>query len=234
MTSSVSEPRQIPLDLAHNTGLSRDELVVSKSNASAVNLIDSWPQWPANFMIVAGPPGSGKSHLASIWAARAGATRIATDELSITSSALAAGTNVLIDGIGDTAFDETALFHLVNAVRENGGSLLITTRRWPSSWKVSLPDLLSRVKSAPTIEIAEPDDSLLSGVILKLFADRQLMVDPNVVSYLVSRIERSLATAQSVVERLDKAALESKSRITRQLAATVLTEMDQGQKTLEF
>ena len=141
---------------------------------------------------------------------------------------------MLIDGIGDTAFDETALFHLVNAVRENGGSLLITTRRWPSSWKVSLPDLLSRVKSAPTIEIAEPDDSLLSGVILKLFADRQLMVDPNVVSYLVSRIERSLATAQSVVERLDKAALESKSRITRQLAATVLTEMDQGQKTLEF
>ena len=141
---------------------------------------------------------------------------------------------MLIDGIGDTAFDETALFHLVNVVRENGGSLLITTRRWPSSWKVSLPDLLSRVKSAPTIEIAEPDDSLLSGVILKLFADRQLMVDPNVVSYLVSRIERSLATAQSVVERLDKAALESKSRITRQLAATVLTEMDQGQKTLEF
>jgi chromosomal replication initiation ATPase DnaA len=228
------EPRQIPLDLAHTTGLSRDELVVCKSNASAVSLIDSWPQWPANFMIVAGPPGSGKSHLASIWAERAGAMRIAIDELSTASSALATGANVLLDGIGETAFDETALFHLINAVRQNGGSLLVMTRKWPSSWKVALPDLLSRVKSAPTIEIAEPDDSLLSGVILKLFADRQLMVDPNVVSYLVSRIERSLATAQSVVERLDKAALESKSRITRQLAATVLTEMDQGQKTLEF
>ncbi len=234
MNSQASEPRQIPLDLAHTTGLSRDELVVSKSNASAVSLIDSWPQWPANFMIVAGPPGSGKSHLASIWAAKAGATRIAAGELSTASSALAAGKNVLIDGIGDTAFDETALFHLINAVRQDGGSLLVMTRMWPSSWKVALPDLLSRVKSAPTIEIAEPDDSLLSGVIIKLFADRQLMVDPNVVSYLVSRIERSLATAQSVVERLDKAALESKSRITRQLAATVLTEMDQGQKTLEF
>lgn len=234
MNRETPEPRQIPLDLAHTTGLSRDELVVSKSNAAAVNLIDSWPQWPANFMIVAGPPGSGKSHLASIWAEQALAMRIAAGELSAASSALSAGANVLIDGIGETGFDETALFHLINAVRQDGGYLLITTRSWPSSWKVALPDLLSRVKSAPTIEIAEPDDSLLSGVILKLFADRQLMVEPNVVSYLVSRIERSLATAQSVVERLDKAALESKSRITRQLAATVLTEMDQGQKTFDL
>ena len=234
MSREAAEPRQIPLDLAHTTGLSRDELVVSKSNSAAVSLIDSWPHWPANFMIVAGPPGSGKSHLASIWAARAGAARLVTGDVPQAAAALEAGANVLIDGIGETAFDETALFHLINGVRQGGGSLLITTRRWPSAWKVALPDLLSRLKSAPTIEIAEPDDSLLSGAILKLFADRQLMVDPNVVSYLVSRIERSLATAQSVVERLDKAALESKSRITRQLAATVLTQMDQGQKTLDL
>lgn len=234
MSREGIEPRQIPLDLAHTTGLSRDELVVSKSNAAAVSLIDSWPQWPANFMIVAGPPGSGKSHLASIWAAQAGAIRITADQLPSSSTALVAGANVLIDGIGEAVFDETALFHLINTQRQSGGSLLIMTRKWPSSWKVSLPDLLSRVKSAPTIEIAEPDDSLLTGVIIKLFADRQLMVDPLVVSFLVSRIERSLATAQGVVERLDQAALESKSRITRQLAATVLTQMDQGQKTLEF
>ncbi len=234
MTSHTSEPRQIPLDLAHTTGLSRDELVVSPSNMAAVSLIDSWPQWPANFMIVAGPPGSGKSHLASIWAERAGARRVIADQLSITSGAQLAGASVLIDGIGETAFDETALFHLINTVREDGGSLLITTRSWPSSWKVALPDLLSRLRSAPTIEISEPDDSLLSGVIVKLFSDRQLMVEPQVVSYLVSRIERSLATAQSVVERLDSAALESKSRITRQLAAGVMTEMDQGQQAMDL
>ncbi len=234
MTSHTSEPRQIPLDLAHTTGLSRDELVVSPSNMAAVSLIDSWPQWPANFMIVAGPPGSGKSHLASIWAERAGARRVIADQLSITSGAQLAGASVLIDGIGETAFDETALFHLINTVREDGGSLLITTRSWPSSWKVALPDLLSRLRSAPTIEISEPDDSLLLGVIVKLFSDRQLMVEPQVVSYLVSRIERSLATAQSVVERLDSAALESKSRITRQLAAGVMTEMDQGQQAMDL
>ncbi len=234
MSRELFEPRQIPLDLAHTTGLSRDELVVSKSNAAAVSMIDGWPQWPANFMILAGPPGSGKSHLASIWAARAGALRITACELPDATGALSAGANVLIDGIGEIAFDETGLFHLINAMRQDGGYLLITTRSWPSSWKIALPDLLSRVKSAPTIEIAEPDDLLLSGVILKLFADRQLIVEPNVVSYLVSRIERSLDTAQSVVARLDKAALESKSRITRQLAATVLTEMDQGQKTFDM
>jgi chromosomal replication initiation ATPase DnaA len=234
VTPQIQEPRQIPLDLAHATGLSRDELVVSPSNDAAVSLIDSWPQWPASFMIIAGPPGSGKSHLATIWSVQAEALRIDAASLSTSAGALPQGANVLIDGIGQDAFDETALFHLINAVRQGGGSLLITTRRWPSAWKVTLPDLLSRLKSAPTIEIAEPDDSLLSAVILKLFADRQLLVEPQVVTYLVSRIERSLATAQNIVERLDLAALEGKSRITRQLAATVLTQVDQRQKALDL
>jgi chromosomal replication initiation ATPase DnaA len=226
--------RQLPLDLGHETGFSRDELIVTVSNAAAVRLIDQWPDWPASLMILAGPPGSGKSHLASIWARKAAARTVSPGEKGASEAAATAGANVLIDGLGGQPIDESALFHLINAVREGGKHLLITSRRWPSQWPVALPDLMSRIKSAPMIEIAEPDDELLAGVITKLFADRQIAVESNVVRYLVSRIERSLATAQNVVARIDRAALENQARATRQLAASVLTEMDLGQKTLDL
>lgn len=220
----------MPLELSHTTGFSRDELVVTPSNMVAVNLVDSWPQWPAPLMVLAGPPGSGKSHLAAIWAQKASAWRVASDSMDVGANI----GNILIDGMGDDGIDEVALFHMINAVRQADASMLITSRRWPSEWPVKLPDLMSRIKSAPTVEIAEPDDALLSGVITKLFADRQLVVEPSLVAFLVSRIERSLATAQNVVERLDKAALIAKSRITRQMANAVLTELDFGQKALDL
>ena len=124
--------------------------------------------------------------------------------------------------------DETGLFHLINAVRAAGTHLLLTARRFPSAWGVRLPDLASRLKAAATVEILEPDDHLLAGVITKLFADRQVEVEPHVVQFLVRRIERSLSTAIGVVDRLDRAALEQKTRITRALAAEMVNAMDQG------
>ncbi len=229
-----AKPRQLPLDLGGQPGFSRDELIVTPSNAAAVALIDQWPQWPANFMVLAGPPGSGKSHLASIWAGKAEALSIDPLQADAIETAAKAGANILIDGISDRPFDENALFHLVNATRETGKHLLITSRRWPSQWPVALADLMSRIKSAPMVEISEPNDQLLSGVITKLFADRQIAIDSSVVRFLVSRIERSLATAQDIVARIDRAALEQQARVTRQLASSVLTEMDLGQKTLDL
>lgn len=236
MTIPVSpiKPRQLPLDLGHQPGYSRDELIVTPSNAAAVALIDQWPEWPAGFMIMAGPHGSGKSHLASIWADKSDALILDSAIEGEIENAARANSNVLIDGIGDRHLDEKALFHLINATREAGRHLLITSRRWPSQWPVTLPDLMSRIKSAPMVEISEPDDDLLSGVITKLFADRQISVDNLIVRFLVSRIERSLATAQNIVARIDRAALEQRVRVTRQLASSVLTEMDLGQKTLDL
>ena len=234
MVNGPDRPRQLPLDLARQPGFSRDELVVSASNQAAVSLIDRWPDWPANLMVIAGPPGSGKSHLASIWAKKTDALSIDPAQSGAIATAAPLGLNLLIDGIGEAPIDENALFHAINATRAADKHLLVTSRTWPAQWKLKLLDLLSRVKSAPMVEIAEPDDELLAGVIVKLFADRQIGVDPMVVRFLVSRIERSLATAQDVVERIDQAALETKSRVTRQLAASVLTEMDVGQKTLDL
>lgn len=226
-------PRQLPLDLGHGTGYSRDDLVVSGTNNQAVALVDRWPDWPSPVVVLAGPAGSGKTHLASIWRARANA--VAVDARRVGDSIASLGARpALIDDVDTGAVDEQGLFHLINAVRSAGSTLLLTARRFPSAWGVSLPDLASRLKAAATVEIYEPDDHLLAGVITKLFADRQIEVEPHVVQYLVRRIERSLATAMRVVERLDRTALERKTPITRTLAAETVSAMDEGQGEFEI
>lgn len=225
-------PRQLPLGFAHEPGRSRDDLVVSEANRAAVALVDRWPDWPSPVVVLAGPAGSGKSHLLSAWAEASGATLLPADRLAATGSGVAGP--IAIDDVDAAPLDQPGLFHLINAVRAGGAQLLMTARRFPAAWGATLPDLASRLRAATTVEIAEPDDALLAGVIAKLFADRQVEVEPHVVQFLVRRIERSLDTAIAVVERLDRAALEQKSRITRALAASVVTAMDAGQGTLEL
>lgn len=230
MTSTIS-PRQLPLDLGHEPGYSRDDLIVSSSNMAAVDIVDRWPEWIAPVVVLAGPTGSGKTHLAAIWKAEANA--LVVDPRRIGAAAGEAGP-FLIDDIGDGRIDEAGLFHLINNVRQSGSSLLMTSRKWPANWPVTLPDLASRLKAATTVEIGEPDDMLLSGVLYKLFADRQIAVEPSVIGFLVSHIERSLSTANRIVERLDRAALERKSKITRALAASLVTAIDEGQAAFDL
>lgn len=222
-------PRQLPLDLGFSTGLTRDDLVVSQANAQAVALIDRWPDWPAPVVVLAGPAGSGKSHLATIWQAGSDALRLQAASIEEDITGLEGARAVLIDDADGGQLDQNGLFHLINTIRAGGGSLLLTARRFPLAWGVTLPDLASRLKAAATIEIQEPDDLLLAGVITKLFADRQIEVDQTVVQYLVRRIERSLSTAIRVVDRLDRAALEQKMRVSRALAAEIIEAIDQGQ-----
>ncbi len=231
MTRQMEKPRQLPLDLGHGTGYSRDDLVVSAANAEAVALVDRWPDWPAPVIVLAGPRGCGKSHLASIWRESTGAIQLPPGRIGEEAAALGAR-SVLIDDVDADEIDEQGLFHLINAIRAEGSHLLLTARRFPAAWGVTLPDLASRLKAAATVEIHEPDDLLLAGVVTKLFADRQVEVEPHVVHYLVRRIERSLAAAMRVVQQLDRAALEQKSRITRSLAAEVVGALDDGQDTL--
>lgn len=232
MAGGGDAPRQLPLELGHEPALSRDHLVVSPANAAAVALIDRWPDWSSPVAILAGPTGAGKTHLASIWRARAGAETL--DPARIGAAGRAPGRPVLIDALEPGGFDQTALFHLINAVRQEGAFLLMTSRRFPSAWGVTLPDLTSRLRAATLVEIGEPDDLLLAGVITKLFADRQVEVESHVVRYLIARIERSLSTAGRVVERLDRAALERKAPITRALAAEIVGALDAGQGELDL
>ncbi|MGH7004032.1 MAG: DnaA regulatory inactivator HdaA [Alphaproteobacteria bacterium] len=229
--NTAAKPRQLPLDLGHEPGYSRDDLIVSAANMAAVDMVDRWPGWISPVVILAGPTGSGKTHLAAVWKAEAGATVV--DSRTIAAAAGKAGP-FLIDDIGSGPIDDAGLFHLINSVRQNGTSLLMTSRAWPANWPVTLPDLASRLKAAATVEIGEPDDVLLSGVLYKLFADRQIAIDPHVIGFLVSHIERSLSTANRIVDRLDRAALENKSKITRALAASVVTALDEGQAAFDL
>lgn len=215
---------QLPLVFPYSNATGRDDLMVSARLDAAVSIIDQWPHWPAPVVILAGPVGSGKSHLAAIWQERSRAASIDAKAGS-GAQALAADGPVLFEDADRRGFDDTELFHVINSVRENGHTLLITSRLWPMSWPVTLPDLRSRLKAATVVEIGEPDEDLLAQVIVKLFADRQLHIDDKLVGYIVQRMERSLAAAQTIVGRLDRLALARGTRITRHLAAEVLNEV---------
>jgi chromosomal replication initiation ATPase DnaA len=227
MTARAGKPEQLPLDFRHEAASGRDDLVISDPVSAAAAIIDRWPDWPSPVVIITGPEGSGKSHLAEVWVRGSGATRVKVVPGS--DAVLLAGEGpVLLEDADRDGFDQTELFHLINAVRSAGSSLLITARSWPMAWGVTLPDLASRLKAATTVEIGPPDDLLLEQILLKLFADRQLALDDKVIAYLVPRMERSLAAAQAIVERLDRLALARGTRISRALAAEVLGELEQS------
>ncbi len=226
---NTTTPRaeQLPLAFSHDAATGREDLLVADPLQAAVSIIDAWPNWPSPVVILAGPVGSGKSHLASIWRERSQASDIDLGPGSDAATVAAKGP-VIFEDADRVGFDDTALFHVINSVRENGTSLLMTSRLWPISWPVELPDLRSRLKAATVVEIGEPDEELLSQVIVKLFADRQLFIDDKLVAYVVARMERSMSAAQMIVDRLDKLALARGTRITRALAAEALNEIGSG------
>lgn len=229
----MQKPLQLPLDLVLDAAHNRDDLVVGPSNEQAVALIDRWPDWPAPVVVLAGPPGSGKTHLAAIWREVSGAQAISPDRIGEEGVEAAERGPVLVDDLDSAPLDEVGMFHLINAVRQNGTSLLIVSRRFPQAWGVKLPDLASRLKAVTTVEIHEPDDMLMMAVVTKLFADRQVEVEPHVVQFLVRRIERSLSAAMEAVARLDRVALERKCRVSRALAAEIVAQWDGGQTNLD-
>lgn len=215
--------RQLVFDLPVRTAMGRDDFFVSPSNRDALAMIELWPAWSPPKLVLTGAPGSGKSHLASVWAATSGATTLDAGQLP---DRVVPGPVVVEDAhrIGGDSAAETALFHLHNHVLEAGGTLLITGRGAVATWGLVLPDLVSRLQAAGQARLAEPDDALLSAVLVKLFDDRQLIVAPEIISYLVPRIERSIAAAQASVAAIDRAALRQQRRVTRALVATVLND----------
>jgi chromosomal replication initiation ATPase DnaA len=220
-----SRPRQLALALDHAESYAREDFLPGPGNEAALRLIESWPDWPAGAVALIGPEGSGKSHLASIWAAAAGARVISGRALSQNGllPALATGALVVEEA---AAADERALFHLINLAREEEAFLLFTARSAPSIWTVGIPDLASRLRALPVIALQPPDDTMLRGLIIKLAADRQLTLDESVVRYLSSHIERSFAAARAAVIALDNEALRQSRPPTRALAAELFRHPD--------
>ncbi|PPD43290.1 MAG: hypothetical protein CTY15_10460 [Methylocystis sp.] len=216
------EPAQLPLELPLDPRFGRGDFLASASNAAALAIVERWPDWPARIMSLVGPAGSGKSHLLAIFAARAGALRADSAALPRLDALTAAAPGAIVIDDVDAVADETALFHLLNFAVENRAFVLISARRPPSAADVRLPDLLSRLRRAPVVEIGAPDDDLMRAVLEKLFRDRQLLVEPPALAYAALRLERSLGAAGDFVAALDRAALAQRRPVTRALAAEVM------------
>ncbi|WP_272009367.1 DnaA ATPase domain-containing protein [Roseovarius sp. ZX-A-9] len=218
-------PNQLSFDLPAKPARGRDDFFVSAANGVAVALIEGWRDWPARKLILSGPDGAGKTHLAHVWAELSGARILAAADLASADIAQLATGNLAIedtDGIAGQAAAETALFHLHNLALAEGHSLLFTARTPPSAWPLGLPDLASRMQGTPACVMGEPDDALLCAVMMKQFADRQIMPSPGTIPYLAKRIPRSFRSARDTVEALDALSLSTGRPVNRALAAQLL------------
>lgn len=216
--------QQLAFDLPTRPALGRVDFFVAPANADAVAIVSAWRDWPLGKLALIGPKGAGKSHLAGVWAAEAGAITVAAG----TVPRLPPGSNAVVDDVdrlaGDRAAEE-ALFHLHNEILALGGRLLITGRTPPASWPMVLPDLASRMQAMTVARINAPDDELLAAVLLKHLADRQLIAPRDLVPWLLPRMPRSFAVAADLVARLDDEALAEGRPITRALAQRILDSM---------
>jgi chromosomal replication initiation ATPase DnaA len=213
--------RQLRLKLRRPASYARADFVHSETNREALQALDAWPAWHGGCLTLVGPEGSGKSHLAMGWAARAKA-KVLRAGCSDVSAAY--GAPVLLED-AEQADDDT-LFHLINMAGAGGG-LLLTSRSHPRGWPAALPDLRSRLNALPVAEIGEPDDVVLEGVLRKFFRERNIKPAEDVYPYLMRRIERSVRMAREIVNRLDEAADAEEREITRTLARQIL-EADAG------
>ncbi|MEL7542393.1 MAG: hypothetical protein AAGJ70_01330 [Pseudomonadota bacterium] len=221
--------QQLLLDLPHRPAFEADDFIVSESNAAADAMMDRWPDWPSHAVVLCGPQGVGKTHLAHVWRLASRAALVSADAVTTaTADQAAAGGGIAIEDIDRTSRDERALFHVLNLAREHRFHVLLTARTAPGQWDVALPDLRSRVRSLPLVTIEPPDDTLLTAVLVKLFADRQLPATPAAVRHLARHMERSMAFALRLVERIDARVWDTRREVTRDLARDVLLELGDG------
>ena len=220
--------RQLGFDLPVRTARGRGDFLVAPSNAMAAALIDNWRDWAGRKLVLSGPTGAGKTHLAHVWADAAGAEIVNASGLLAADVPGLAKSHVAvedIDAIADDPDRQDALFHLHNLVLAEGHSLLLTGTGPVATWGLGLPDLVSRLQGATEATLEPPDDALLGAVLAKLLADRQLTPKPDLIPYLVKRMERSFAAAGTLVSALDAASLAQKRPLSRALAADVLDNL---------
>ncbi len=218
---------QLLLDLPHREALGREDFLVTSSNAAAVELVDQWPIWPSYAAIIVGPESCGKSHLVEVWRQRSAAVKIQTGEVTAAKvPKLFEGKTLAIEDLHEPEIDERAIFHALNFAKQESKTILFTSRLATHQLRIKLPDLASRLNSLPVVQINAPDDALLRGVLVKLFADRQLFVDEALINYTLLRMPRSLATTRKLVADIDLLALTEKAEVSKALVAKVLAKLD--------
>lgn len=230
----MSSGAQLALALPHRPALGRDDYLVGTSNAEAVGWLDRWPEWPAPALMLYGPPAAGKTHLCRVWQSMSGAVAIDPGALAAGSppeligDAAAIVLDDLDAALADRPERQRAALHLYNLTVARGGTLLLTGRQPPRRWTITVPDLRSRLLAALAIGLGAPDDALIAGVLAKLFADRQLAVAPDVIHFLLARMERSFAAAREMVAALDRESLADRRQITVPFVRDLLARRGQA------
>lgn len=219
---------QLAMEFTHRPAMGLEDFFVSQSNRAAINLIDQWPNWPAPALYLSGPEGSGKSHLAHVWQLSSTAVIMGADRFDMAAAKRHDCDPIVIEDLDTHAaagqVDEQALFHLVNLAMERGFHILFTGQRAPGQIEIALPDFRSRLRAMPVIAIEAPDDMLLRTMLIKQFQDRQIEVQPNLIEYILPRMERSFEGVGRTVALLDRSALQSGRRITRHFASEILND----------
>jgi DnaA regulatory inactivator Hda len=224
------EAEQLTLGLPYRPALGREDFLIANSNRAAIEFIDSWPDWHEPVAIIYGPKSCGKTHILNVWRSKTGAVELTREDLTpdrLETTLDQVPGNFTLDNLEDLisagSAEQHAVFHLINEIRNKGGTLLCTTRTAPAEWSVALKDLESRMKAAHILSIDMPDDDLLFAIFVKLFHDRQISVDPEMIQFLLSRCDRSFDTVFSMVEKIDAASLQEKRRITLPFIKKVLS-----------
>jgi len=222
----ISPPRQLTLRWPHAPSFAREDFLPAPSNREALSAIEIWPNWTGRMLALVGPEGAGKSHLGTIWAGVSAAITLRGEALNEQSvEACGRARAVLFEDADRATQAEALFFHVVNLALQNDVWMLLTCRSAPDAWGLKTPDLLSRLRLAPVVRLGAPDIELTEVVLFKLFSDRQLQVEPHVVSYIALRIERSLGVAREIVAALDSEGLTQGRRVTRAMASDALRDM---------
>ncbi|WP_370930867.1 hypothetical protein [Bartonella sp. DGB1] len=214
--------QQLSFDLGYQSIYGRDNLIVSRANCSAICFLEQWPAWQTPITVLIGEQGCGKTHISNLWLEKSKAISINKFELDKGVELALSGHSIFIDNLGKSKIDEINLFHLFNAIKETflinkTTSLLITSHYFPSTWQLTINDLISRLRTVNMIKIDTPDDLLLKGLLKKLLADRQLIIDNNMIDYILLRVERTVDKINNLVNYIDQLVIDEKKKANRNI-----------------
>ncbi|MEE2698403.1 MAG: DnaA/Hda family protein [Pseudomonadota bacterium] len=226
------EKDQLTLKFDHRPAFGGEDFLIASPNAEAISRLDSWPDWSGNALVLFGPAGSGKTHLAQVFQAMSNAYIVETVDLKekqppcyLGDAPAAILENADVISMNEDGKLQESILHLYNVLFETDRHLLLTARQSPARWGVTLKDLSSRLNSASQAKIGFPDDALIAAVLVKQFQDRQLKIEDDVIFYILSRMERSFQAARKIVQEIDELTLKEHRKITVPLVRKVLQKL---------